>query len=102
MRSPALERSGGGVAGVRCRVDGEDIEIGRRGGCAAGGFEANPQMRAAHLGPNWDIAKVRGTPYNTGEGLEAMVSAGAMPYGHWSGCHASPGTRARRRPATAS
>lgn len=25
-------------------------------------FEANPRMRAAHLGPGWDPALVRGTP----------------------------------------
>ena len=84
-----LERAGGAAAGVRCRVNGEDLEIGAPAVVvASGGFEANPRMRAAHLGPNWDIAKVRGTPYNTGEALEAMLAAGAAPYGHWSGCHA--------------
>jgi tricarballylate dehydrogenase len=55
---------------------------------AAGGFESNPQMRAAHLGPNWDVAKVRGTPHNTGEVLRAALRLGAQPYGNWSGCHA--------------
>ncbi len=55
---------------------------------AAGGFESNPQMRAAHLGPNWDVAKVRGTPHNTGEVLRAALAHGAQAYGHWSGCHA--------------
>jgi tricarballylate dehydrogenase len=54
---------------------------------ACGGFEADPRMRAAYLGPNWDVAKVRGTPYNTGEGLQLMLDAGAQPHGHWSGCH---------------
>ncbi|MGA5277513.1 FAD-dependent tricarballylate dehydrogenase TcuA [Streptomyces cellulosae] len=52
-----------------------------------GGFEANPQMRAAHLGPGWDMALVRGTPYNTGDGLTMALDAGAQPYGNWSGCH---------------
>lgn len=55
---------------------------------AAGGFESNPQLRAGYLGPNWDVAKVRGTPYNTGEVLQAALAAGAAPYGNWSGCHA--------------
>jgi tricarballylate dehydrogenase len=55
---------------------------------AAGGFEANPRLRAEYLGPNWDVAKVRGTPYNTGEVLEAALAHGAQAYGHWSGCHA--------------
>jgi tricarballylate dehydrogenase len=55
---------------------------------AAGGFESSPRMRAAHLGPKWDVAKVRGTPSNTGEVLEAALRRGAQAYGHWSGCHA--------------
>ena len=55
---------------------------------AAGGFESNPAMRAGYLGPNWDVAKVRGTPHNTGEVLRAALAAGAQAYGHWSGCHA--------------
>src|SRR3954471_2923977 len=55
---------------------------------AAGGFEASPRLRAAYLGPNWDVAKVRGTPHNTGEVLEAALAHGAQAYGHWSGCPA--------------
>jgi tricarballylate dehydrogenase len=55
---------------------------------ACGGFEADPRMRASYLGPNWDIARVRGTPFNTGDGLRMALDAGAQPYGHWSGCHA--------------
>lgn len=54
---------------------------------ASGGFEADPRRRAQYLGPGWDVAKVRGTPYNTGEGIEMALAAGAEPYGHWSGCH---------------
>ena len=42
---------------------------------AAGGFESNPALRARYLGPNWDVAKVRGTPYNTGEVLRAALGA---------------------------
>jgi tricarballylate dehydrogenase len=55
---------------------------------AAGGFESNPRLRASYLGPNWDVAKVRGTPHNTGEILMAALAHGAQAYGHWSGCHA--------------
>jgi tricarballylate dehydrogenase len=29
-------------------------------------------------------------PYNTGDGLSAALEIGAMPYGSWSSCHASP------------
>ena len=54
---------------------------------AAGGFEANPEMRTRYLGPNWELARVRGTPYNTGDGIRMAIDIGALPWGHWSGCH---------------
>ncbi len=57
---------------------------------AAGGFEANPRMRSQYLGPEWDLASVRGTPYNTGDLLEiAMRDVSAEQAGHWSGCHST-------------
>ncbi|KAI9369937.1 flavoprotein subunit of succinate dehydrogenase/fumarate reductase [Aspergillus egyptiacus] len=55
---------------------------------AAGGFESNPRLRSQYLGPGWDLAKVRGTPFNTGECLDiAIRDASAMQTGNWSGCH---------------
>lgn len=55
---------------------------------AAGGFEANPRMRSQYLGPGWDLAYVRGTPFNTGDCLEmALRDVSAKQAGHWSGCH---------------
>ncbi|EGX95657.1 fumarate reductase flavoprotein subunit precursor [Cordyceps militaris CM01] len=55
---------------------------------AAGGFEANPEMRRRFLGAGWDKAAVRGTPYNTGECLQlAQEALGAQPVGDWAGCH---------------
>ena len=55
---------------------------------AAGGFESNPRLRAQYLGPGWDLAHVRGTPYNTGEVLEmAIRDISAQQAGQWSGCH---------------
>jgi tricarballylate dehydrogenase len=55
---------------------------------ASGGFEANAEWRTRYLGPGWDLAKVRGTRFNTGDGIRMALDAGAMPYGNWSGCHA--------------
>ena len=55
---------------------------------AAGGFEANAEMRCRYLGPGWELVKVRGIPYNTGDGIRMALEAGAMPHGHWSSCHA--------------
>jgi tricarballylate dehydrogenase len=57
---------------------------------AAGGFEANPEMRQRWLGPGWDLVKVRGTRFNTGAVLRAAMEAGAKAEGHWGGCHAVP------------
>src|SRR5947209_327915 len=79
----------GAVTGVAVLADGRREEIPARAVViASGGFEADPQRRAMYLGPNWDVAKVRGTPYNTGDGLHLALDAGAQPYGNWSGCHA--------------
>lgn len=55
---------------------------------ACGGFEANTEWRSRYLGKGWDLAKVRGTKYNTGDGLAMALRIGAQPCGHWSGCHA--------------
>lgn len=78
------------VRGVKVSLpDGKQHQV-RTGSVilAAGGFEANPRMRAQYLGPNWDVAKVRGTPYNQGTVLElAIRDASAKQAGNWSGCH---------------
>ena len=55
---------------------------------ACGGFEANPEWRTRYLGPGWDLAKVRGTRFNTGDGIRMALDIGAAPCGNWSGCHA--------------
>jgi tricarballylate dehydrogenase len=55
---------------------------------AAGGFEANTEMRTRYLGPGWDLAKVRGSRFNTGDAIRAALDVGAQPFGNWSGAHA--------------
>ncbi|MEM7322307.1 MAG: FAD-dependent tricarballylate dehydrogenase TcuA [Actinomycetota bacterium] len=57
---------------------------------ACGGFEASREQRVRELGPEWAAAKVRGTPHNTGKGLELAFAAGAERYGFFQGCHATP------------
>jgi tricarballylate dehydrogenase len=80
----------GRVTGARVRhPDGShSVVAGRAVVLAAGGFEANPEMRTRYLGPNWDLARVRGTPFNTGDAIRAALEIGAQAWGHWSGCHA--------------
>ncbi len=55
---------------------------------ACGGFESSSEMRTRYLGPGWEMAKVRGTKHNTGDGLTMALKIGASPFGNWSGCHA--------------
>jgi tricarballylate dehydrogenase len=78
----------GRVTGLMARTPGgtETITAGAIV-LASGGFEANPEMRTRYLGPNWELARVRGTPYNTGDGIRMALEVGALPWGHWSGCH---------------
>ena len=84
----ALMRGPSGVNGVRVRAQGveEEIEAGAVV-IACGGFEANREWRTRYLGPGWDVAKVRGTRYNTGDGIRMALDIGAQSYGQWSGCH---------------
>ena len=79
----------GRVSGLRVRdAEGREGELRAESVVlAAGGFEANAEMRREHLGDGWQRAKVRGTPLNTGEMLRAALEAGAAPYGDWSTCH---------------
>ncbi len=77
------------VRGVMVRsATGTAPVYGRAVVLACGGFEANAEARARYLGPGWDLAKVRGTRFNNGDGIRMALDIGAMPYGNWSGCHA--------------
>ncbi|MFP6744205.1 MAG: FAD-dependent tricarballylate dehydrogenase TcuA [Alphaproteobacteria bacterium] len=78
-----------GVHGVVLRHGGRTVEARSKAVVlACGGFEANPEWRTRYLGPGWDLAKVRGSRFNTGEGIRMALDAGAASYGNWSGCHA--------------
>ncbi len=83
----ALLTDKGRVTGVR--VGTEDIAASAVI-LACGGFEANPDLRRDWMGGNWDKAKVRGTPMNTGDGLVMAEAAGAQRNGLMGGCHATP------------
>ena len=78
------------VSGVRAQCKGKAAEFRARAVVlACGGFEANPEMRTRYLGPGWELAKVRGSRFNVGDGLKMALDIGAAPYGNWSGCHAT-------------
>ncbi|MBI4081939.1 MAG: FAD-dependent tricarballylate dehydrogenase TcuA [Candidatus Lambdaproteobacteria bacterium] len=84
-----IQDAKGAVSGVRASCQGRSEEFRCKAiVIASGGFESNVEWRTRYLGRGWDLAKVRGTRYNRGEGIEMALAVGAMPYGQWSGCHA--------------
>ncbi len=88
-RALSLIADDDGIKGVRVRHEGRTVDVAAT--CvvlAAGGFQANAEWRTRYLGPGWDLAKVRGTRFNTGDGIRMALEIGAMPVGNWSGCHA--------------
>jgi len=89
-RAVELASDGKNVTGVVVRRGGERPETIPADAVvlASGGFEANPEWRTRYLGPGWEIAKVRGTRFNTGDGIKMALDIGAASYGNWSGCHA--------------
>ena len=84
-RAEALAMKGGRVHGIRLadeEIAADAVVL------ACGGFESNAAWRARYLGPGWELAKVRGTRFNTGDGIRMALEAGAASRGNWSGCHA--------------
>jgi tricarballylate dehydrogenase len=88
-RVTGLLSDGGAVHGVRYETtDGATGElVAESVVLASGGFEANAVLREKYLGTGWANAKVRGTPYNTGELILAALDLGASPGGDWTTCH---------------
>ena len=88
-RAISLIYDGKKVGGVRVKQGDDMVDFGAKSVViASGGFQANTEMRTRYLGPGWDMAKVRGTRFNTGDGIRMALDIGASPYGNWSGCHA--------------
>jgi tricarballylate dehydrogenase len=89
-RAKRLIQDGERVVGVHASRHGEPVDFHARAVVlACGGFEANPEMRTRYLGTGWELAKVRGSRFNQGDGLKMALDIGAAPYGNWSGCHAT-------------
>ena len=88
-RATRLVADDEGVHGVELRRHGTTIRVAANAVVlASGGFEANTEWRTRYLGPGWDLARVRGTRFNTGGGIAMALDIGASPSGNWSGCHA--------------
>ena len=90
-RALGLVRESEGIAALRVRAADGAVELPTRAVIlASGGFEANAEMRTRYMGPGWDLARVRGTRFNTGDGVRMALEVDAMSWGEWSGGHAVP------------
>src|SRR3989475_6468388 len=88
-RALSLLWDGVRVNGVRVRSGGKLDDLRARAVVlACGGFEANAEWRTRYLGPGWELAKVRGTRFNTREGPRMALDIRASPLRNWSGRHA--------------
>jgi len=88
-RAVSLIADDDGIHGVILKKAGKTVEVKSRSVVlAAGGFQANTEWRTRYLGPGWELAKVRGTRFNTGDAIRMALDIGAQPIGNWSGCHA--------------
>ena len=86
-----LTDSSSSVTGVRCSSPDGVVELHARGGVvlACGGFQANVQMRVAYLGRFADSLILRGSRFNTGEGIRMALAIGAQPAGQWGDYHSA-------------
>ena len=88
-RARELLSDDSGITGIVIKHKGKTKSLHARSVIlASGGFQADPEWRTRYLGPGWELAKVRGTRFNTGDGIRMALEAGAAATGNWSGCHA--------------
>ncbi len=76
------------VRECRVRLQPDQMIRGKALVLASGGFESNLSWLKEAWGDAADNFIVRGTPYNTGTPLRAMLDAGAQPIGDPRACHA--------------
>ncbi len=92
LNTPARELiiEEGRVTGVVAEQEGRTVTIRANKGVvlAAGGFESNEEMRETYLPSPTDAAWSSGSPYNTGDGIQMGIRAGAaldiMDHAWWS------------------
>ena len=85
----ALEMRDGAFvsATVKCNGDGANVKA-KAFVAASGGFESNLRWLREAWGPPADNFLIRGTPYNMGWVLAALIEGGAKSIGDPRACHA--------------
>ncbi|MEI9806150.1 MAG: FAD-dependent tricarballylate dehydrogenase TcuA [Pseudolabrys sp.] len=81
--------SDGSISGVRVRGKNGETSLLGTVILASGNFQANVEMRTRYLGKGADALIVRGSRYNTGDGLNMAIAAGAQSTGNWSDFHSA-------------
>lgn len=86
-----LRDEAGRVRAVRALATDGLVDFEARGGVvlASGGFQANVDMRVAHLGRFADSLILRGSRYDTGDGIRMALAIGALPAGQWGDYHSA-------------
>jgi tricarballylate dehydrogenase len=79
------------VRGIRAHSPEGVVDVDAAGGVilACGGFQANVEMRVRYLGRFADSLILRGSRYNTGDGINMAIAAGAQPAGQWGDYHSA-------------
>jgi tricarballylate dehydrogenase len=86
-----IQHVSGRVIGVRALGPEGYVDLLGRGGVilASGGFQANVEMRARYLGGWAENLILRGSRFNTGEGMLIAMDIGAQPAGQWGDYHSA-------------
>ena len=79
----------GQIAAITVVKDGQPQTVQTRSVIlACGSYEGSMKKRIAQMGAEWEQAILRGTEFNTGDGIDMAVSVGAVKYGDWQAGHA--------------
>lgn len=80
----------GRVSGVRAKTRTGYVDVlARSVVLATGGFQANTEMRVRYLGREASSLVVRGSKYNTGDGIRMAMAVGGQSLGDWGGFHSA-------------
>ena len=84
-----MKQENGKITALEVESDGERQLIPTKSVIlACGGFEASESKRMKNIGEEWKNSVVRGSEYNTGDGIEIVLESGGQKFGEWDGCHA--------------
>lgn len=88
-RAVGVKQENGKITALEVESDGERQLIPTKSVIlACGGFEASESKRMKNIGEEWKNSVVRGSEYNTGDGIEIVLESGGQKFGEWDGCHA--------------